>query len=57
MGTPGFSVSILKTIHNSEHKILQVYTQPPKKKDRGQKIQNSPVHNFAKKKKYQSSTS
>ena len=32
MGTPGFSVSILKTIYNSEHKILQVYTQPPKKK-------------------------
>ena len=32
MGTPDFSVSILKAIYRSEHKILQVYTQPPKKK-------------------------
>ena len=50
MGTPNFAVPILKAIHKSDHKILEVYTQPPKKKDRGQKIQNSPVHNFAKKK-------
>ena len=32
MGTPEFAVPILKTIHNSEHKILCVYTQPPKRK-------------------------
>ena len=37
MGTPEFSVPILKSL-NSEHKILSVYTQPPKKKARGQKI-------------------
>ena len=47
MGTPEFAVPILKTIHNSEHKILCVYTQPPKKKNRGQKIYSSPVQQFA----------
>ena len=32
MGTPNFAVPILKKIYNSNHKILTVYTQPPKKK-------------------------
>ena len=49
MGTPEFSVPILKSIYESKHKILKVYTQPPKKKNRGQKIQNSPIHEYAKK--------
>jgi methionyl-tRNA formyltransferase len=49
MGTPEFSVPILKSIFESKHKILEVYTQPPKKKNRGQKILNSPVHEYAKK--------
>ena len=31
MGTPEFSVPILKSL-NSHHKILSVFTQPPKKK-------------------------
>ncbi len=43
MGTPEFSVPILKCL-NSKHKILSVYTQPPKKKSRGQKIVKSPIH-------------
>ena len=43
MGTPEFSVPILKSL-NSKHKILSVYTQPPKKKSRGQKILKSPIH-------------
>ena len=38
MGTPEFAVPILRSIHESEHKILCVYTQPPQKKNRGQKI-------------------
>ena len=37
MGTPDFAVQILSKIHNSKHKILHVYTQSPKKKNRGQK--------------------
>ena len=43
MGTPEFSVPILKSL-NSKHKILSVFTQPPKKKSRGQKIEKSPIH-------------
>ncbi len=44
MGTPEFSVPILQSISQSEHKILAVYTQPPKKKLRGQKVTKSPIH-------------
>ncbi len=43
MGTPEFSVPILKSL-NFKHKITCVFTQPPKKKSRGQKILKSPVH-------------
>ena len=48
MGTPEFSVPILESIHQSEHNIITVYTQKPKKKDRGQKIKITPVHKYAK---------
>ena len=47
MGTPNFAVPILKSLYQSNHKILEVYTQPPKKKDRGQKISFSPVHELS----------
>ena len=47
MGTPEFAVPILEAIHKSENKILEIYTQPAKKKDRGQKIKNSPIHDCA----------
>ena len=47
MGTPEFSVPILKSIKDSSHEVLAVYTQPPKKKSRGQKILKSPVHEYA----------
>ena len=43
MGTPEFSVPVLKSL-NSSHKIISVFTQPPKKKSRGQKLIKSPVH-------------
>ena len=43
MGTPEFSVPILRSL-NLKHKIISVFTQPPKKKSRGQKIIKSPVH-------------
>jgi len=49
MGTPVFAVPILKSIHQSNHKILEVYTQPPKKKNRGQKISFSPVYEYSNK--------
>ena len=47
MGTPNFAVPILKSINNSEHKVIEVYSQPPNKKNRGLKTQNSAVHDYA----------
>ncbi len=47
MGTPNFAIPVLKSIFNSQHKILEIYSQPPRKKNRGQKIKNSAVHDFA----------
>ncbi len=44
MGTPEFAVPILKAINDSNHKILEVYTQPAKRKNRGQKINQSKIH-------------
>ncbi len=49
MGTPEFSIPSLEILNNSGHKILCVYTQPPKKKNRGQKIFKTPVHDFSEK--------
>ena len=49
MGTPSFSVPILKAINNSNHKIIEVYSQPPNKKNRGLKVQKSSVHDYAEK--------
>lgn len=49
MGTPNFAVPILKIINESSHEIIKVYTQPPKKKNRGQKISLSPVHEYSNK--------
>ena len=42
MGTPEFSIPTLQLL-NLKHKIKSVYTQPPKKKSRGQKIIKSPI--------------
>ena len=49
MGTPEFAVPILKSLEESKHNLLCIYTQPSKKKARGQKILSSPVYQFAKK--------
>ena len=43
MGTPQFSVPVLEAIAKSSYKISCVYTQPPKKSKRGQKLNASPV--------------
>ena len=49
MGTPNFSVPILKSLHKNGFSILAVYTQPPQKSQRGQKINKSPVQEIAEK--------
>ena len=43
MGTPEFSIPSLRLLH-SNHDVICVYTKPPKKKSRGQKIYKSPIH-------------
>ena len=47
MGTPEFSIPALKILKQSKHKIVCVYTQPPKKQSRGQKIKKTAVHVFS----------
>ena len=47
MGTPQFAVPSLKKICESEIDIVAVYSQPPRKSNRGMKIEKSPVHEFA----------
>lgn len=48
MGTPDFSVPALKALIASRHKVVCVYSQPPRPKGRGQHVQESPVHESAK---------
>ena len=49
MGTPEFSIPSLEYLIKSKHNVVCVYTQPSKKKSRGQKIQKTPVHIFSEK--------
>ena len=48
MGTPEFAVPILNSLLKSSHNLLAVYTQNPKKSNRGQKLNISPIHQFSK---------
>lgn len=47
MGTPDFSVPALKALISSGHKVVCVYSQPPRPKGRGQQVQEGPVHQAA----------
>ena len=49
MGTPEFSVPTLESLINNNFEILSIYTQPPKKSKRGQKINASSVQIFSEK--------
>ena len=44
MGTPEFAVPALKELLKEKLNIIYVYTQPPKKSNRGLKIEKTPVH-------------
>jgi len=48
-GTPHFAAPILREIINSDLKVVTVFTQPPKKSNRGQKISKSEIHLLAEK--------
>ena len=43
MGTPYFAVPVLKSLYQNGYQISAVYTQPPQKSNRGQKVNKSPV--------------
>ena len=47
MGTPMFAVPILKSLYQNGYPISVVYTQPPQKSHRGQKINKSPVQGIS----------
>ena len=47
MGTPLFAVPILKSLYQNGYPIEVVYTQPPQKSQRGQKINKSPIQGIA----------
>ena len=46
MGTPEFSVPALEILIKNKWSILNVYTQPPAKSNRGQKIKPSRIQQF-----------
>ena len=47
MGTSYFAVPILKSLYQNGYPIAAVYTQPPKKSNRGLKLNKSPVNLFS----------
>ena len=47
MGTPFFAVPILKSLYQNGYSVTVVYTQPPQKSQRGQKINKSPVQGIS----------
>ena len=51
MGTPEFSLPTLEELIKNKFNILAIYTQPPKKSKRGQKLNVSPIEEFSRKKK------
>lgn len=47
MGTPEFAVPSLKALVETGHEICGVFTQPDKPKNRGMKLQTTPVKEYA----------
>ena len=47
MGTPMFAVPVLKSLYQNGYPVSDVYTQPPQKSQRGQKINKSPIQGIA----------
>ncbi len=47
MGTPLFAVPILKSLYQNGYPISVVYTQPPRKSQRGQKVNKSPIQGMS----------
>ena len=47
MGTPLIAANYLNSLINNKYNVVSVFTQPPRKRNRGMKVQSSPVHELA----------
>ena len=47
MGTPDFAAASLAEIVGAGHEVVQIYTQPPRRRGRGQAETKTPVHQLA----------
>ena len=47
MGTPFFAVPILKSLYQNGYPVSVVYTQPPQKSQRGQRVNKSPIQGIS----------
>ena len=47
MGTPDFSVTVLKALLAAGHEVLCAYAQPPRPAGRGMALKPTPIHAFA----------
>ena len=47
LGSPAFALPSLATLLDAGHRIVAVYCQPPRPAGRGQRLQRSPVHEYA----------
>ncbi len=43
MGTPDFAVPTLNALHDAGHRIVMVYSQPPRRAGRGKQLAHTPV--------------
>ena len=48
MGSPSFALPTLKTLLNSEHELLSCFSRKAKQKNRGKKLEETVITNFAK---------
>ncbi len=46
MGTPDFILPVLEVLSESGHELVCIYTQPPRPKGRGHKLEPSPAHRY-----------
>ena len=47
MGTPLIAANYLNSLIDNKYNVVSVFTQPPRKRNRGMKVQSSPVHELA----------
>ncbi len=53
MGTPDFVLPTIAALHNSDHNLVAIYTQPPREKGRKRLLERTPAHQYAEDKNIQ----